>query len=45
MSKNIVVVGSIGFDFVASADRVPILGETITGHSFQTFFGGKGANQ
>jgi ribokinase len=45
MSKNIVVVGSIGFDFVASADRVPVVGETITGHSFQTFFGGKGANQ
>ena len=45
MSKRIVVVGSIGFDFVASADRVPVLGETITGHSFQTFFGGKGANQ
>ena len=45
MSKPIVVVGSIGFDFVASADRVPVLGETITGHTFQTFFGGKGANQ
>jgi ribokinase len=45
MSKPIVVVGSIGFDFVAAADRVPVVGETITGHSFQTFFGGKGANQ
>lgn len=45
MSKPIVVVGSLGFDFVASADRVPVLGETITGHTFQTFFGGKGANQ
>jgi ribokinase len=43
--KHIVVVGSLGFDFVASADRVPVLGETITGHTFQTFFGGKGANQ
>lgn len=45
MSKPIVVVGSINLDLVAAADRVPISGETISGHSFQTFFGGKGANQ
>lgn len=45
MPKPIVVVGSLGFDFVAFADRVPVLGETITGYSFQTFLGGKGANQ
>jgi ribokinase len=45
MPKRIVVVGSINLDLVASADRVPVAGETISGNSFQTFFGGKGANQ
>jgi ribokinase len=45
MSKRIVVVGSINLDLVAAVDRVPVVGETISGHLFQTFFGGKGANQ
>jgi len=45
MQKPIVVVGSINLDLVACADRIPQVGETITGKSFQTFFGGKGANQ
>jgi ribokinase len=27
------------------ADRIPQVGETIIGHSFNTFYGGKGANQ
>lgn len=45
MSKPIVVVGSISLDLVVAADRVPVVGETITGQSFETFFGGKGANQ
>jgi ribokinase len=45
MTKQIVVVGSINLDLVASADRVPVAGETISGHTFRTFFGGKGANQ
>jgi ribokinase len=45
MSKPIVVVGSISLDLVVAADRVPVVGETITGRSFETFFGGKGANQ
>ncbi len=39
------VVGSINLDLVASADRIPQVGETVTGRSFTTFFGGKGANQ
>ena len=43
--KPIVVIGSINLDLVAVTDRVPLAGETISGHSFQTFFGGKGANQ
>jgi len=45
MQKPIVVVGSINLDLVAGADRIPQVGETIIGKSFQTFFGGKGANQ
>jgi ribokinase len=45
MEKPIVVVGSINLDLVAVADRIPRVGETVIGSSFQTFFGGKGANQ
>ena len=32
-------------DLVVTADQLPKPGETILGHSFQTFCGGKGANQ
>jgi ribokinase len=45
MSKPIIVVGSINMDLVASAENVPRPGETLIGNAFQTFFGGKGANQ
>jgi ribokinase len=45
MSKPIVVVGSINLDLVATCERIPRSGETLTGNSFHTFFGGKGANQ
>jgi ribokinase len=45
MPKPIVVVGSINLDLVVGADRLPQPGETITGNSFATFHGGKGANQ
>jgi ribokinase len=45
MHKPIVVVGSINLDLVVGADHIPQPGETITGNSFNTFFGGKGANQ
>ena len=45
MSKQIVVIGSINLDLVASAARIPQKGETVHGQSFQTFLGGKGANQ
>jgi ribokinase len=45
MEKPIVVVGSINLDLVAGADHIPQVGETIIGTSFNTFFGGKGANQ
>ena len=43
--KRITVIGSISTDFFARAPRVPKKGETITGFSFDTGFGGKGANQ
>ncbi len=45
MKKKIVVVGSINLDLVAFVPRMPIVGETITGQSFATYSGGKGANQ
>jgi hypothetical protein len=45
MRKPIVVVGSINFDLVATGDRVPLPGETLTGREFATFHGGKGANR
>ncbi|MDR3643895.1 MAG: ribokinase [Clostridia bacterium] len=42
---RIAVAGSMIFDFVASADRLPKTGETVIGNSFGMFSGGKGANQ
>jgi ribokinase len=42
---NIVVFGSINMDLVTRSTRLPKPGETLTGHSFQTIAGGKGANQ
>src|SRR5215472_14877894 len=45
MTQRIVVVGSINCDLVAATPRIPIAGETVAGLSFQTFPGGKGANQ
>lgn len=42
---GIAVFGSINMNLVARAERLPNPGETLTGHSFQTFPGGKGANQ
>jgi ribokinase len=45
MQKPIVVVGSINLDLVVGADRIPQVGETIIGTTFNTFYGGKGANQ
>jgi ribokinase len=45
MRKSIVVVGSLNLDLVASVNRLPTLGETIIGRDFNTYCGGKGANQ
>ena len=45
MSKNILVIGSINVDYVIHTERLPKLGETLTGSNFAMNFGGKGANQ
>jgi ribokinase len=45
MGKQIVVVGSVNLDLVCTGKRIPAPGETVMGNKFQTFFGGKGANQ
>ncbi len=45
MLKSLVVVGSLNVDLVARVDRIPVPGETIIGTDFETWCGGKGANQ
>jgi ribokinase len=45
MNESILVVGSINIDLVVHASRHPVPGETVIGSGFQTFPGGKGANQ
>lgn len=45
MSGSILVVGSLNMDLVVHAPRYPAPGETVIGSTFQTFPGGKGANQ
>ena len=42
---TIIVLGSVNLDFVASVERLPIPGETVTGARLARFPGGKGANQ
>lgn len=45
MPRSVVVVGSLSVDFVMRVPRRPAKGETIAGHDFNTFVGGKGNNQ
>src|SRR5688572_22344295 len=45
MASPIVVVGSLNADLVIRVRRFPAAGETLTGHGFARFAGGKGANQ
>jgi ribokinase len=42
---RIAVVGSVNLDLVAYCERLPDLGETVTGAVFERHPGGKGANQ
>jgi len=41
----ILVAGSANLDFVVRAPHIPAPGETVLGHAFTTYPGGKGANQ
>ncbi len=44
-TPRIVVVGSINVDMVVKSQRLPTVGETVTGGRFLMAAGGKGANQ
>jgi len=44
MQRPIVVVGSVNFDLVVGADRIPQAGETIVGKAFNALCACKGAN-
>jgi ribokinase len=44
-APKICVVGSSNIDLISRVPRLPMLGETLTGRSFQIGYGGKGANQ
>ena len=43
--RRVIVAGSVNMDLVVRVPRHPRPGETVLGDSFQTFPGGKGANQ
>lgn len=43
--SEIIVFGSVNLDLVVYLERSPSKGETMEGKSFETFLGGKGANQ
>jgi ribokinase len=45
MGNGITVIGSLNADLVVAVRRFPGPGETVTGHDFAVFAGGKGANQ
>ncbi|MCM1289651.1 MAG: ribokinase [Corallococcus sp.] len=43
--KKIYVLGSVNFDLTIYTDRLPCVGETVSGYDFMSNSGGKGANQ
>ncbi len=45
MAGGILVIGSLNCDYVATLDRMPAPGETVSGDDLQIHPGGKGANQ
>ena len=42
---SVLVVGSFITDCIATCQRAPEAGETLVGKTFNTYLGGKGANQ
>ncbi len=44
-APKITVVGSLNMDLIVRAPHIPAPGETVTGRTFSTAAGGKGANQ
>ena len=42
---TLAVIGSVNLDLVARVERLPVPGETVTGATFASYPGGKGANQ
>jgi len=45
MSSKVLVIGSTNVDFLIRSEKIPSMGETVTGGVFMQNFGGKGANQ
>ncbi len=45
ITPKITVIGSLNMDLIVRAPHIPAPGETITGSTFSTAAGGKGANQ
>jgi ribokinase len=44
-TPHILVIGSANVDFTVKVERLPRLGETVSGGDFRLSYGGKGANQ
>jgi ribokinase len=44
-AHHILVIGSANVDFTVKVERLPRLGETVSGGDFRLSYGGKGANQ
>lgn len=42
---KLVIVGALNVDLISQTNKIPRMGETVTGSSFQTSYGGKAANQ
>lgn len=43
--KKIVIIGSLNMDLITQTNKVPVMGETLSGTGFRTVCGGKGGNQ